>query len=172
MVVRRTTLKDFGAILDSELRLNVLSRLDRTQNRWSRLAATLTKQEVLESISRGVSPVKGGGGQTGGQARYMRYSRSYIKQIKEGRHDRFGKKQRPVNLQLTGKMLRSIRSRETRAGYSVWFTSSLAEIHQTKGAGKSQVTRKLLPAESGQEYSRVITRKILSLYNRIFSETN
>lgn len=127
-------------------------------------AKALMKREVLNSIARGVSPAKGGGDQTGGSARFVRYSESYINAILKGRFARFSKRLRPVNLKLSGKMLRSIKTLNTKTGFTIFFSDRLADIHQNQGAGRRKVKRKLLPdARKGETFSRVITNKLVKL---------
>lgn len=95
-------------------------------------------KEVRETIERGNSPVKG-------YKRFEEYSDVYKEAIKAGRYASEGKKKRPVNLTLTGKMLNSLIDKPTKNGFVIYFTSKLAKIHSEEGAGKSKTIRKIMP---------------------------
>jgi len=126
---------------------------------------------------------------TGGKSRYQKYSESYQDQItrraaylhfKGGGSVRIddeddqdfidelneyliknGKKLRPVNLKVSGKMLKSLKSKITKnEKVTVWFTDEKAKYHDKEGAGKSKVLRRLLP-RGVEEFNRAIQRKII-----------
>jgi hypothetical protein len=102
------------------------------------------KTEIVATIQKGLSPVQGRG-------RYTGYSESYKSQMGRGRYKT--KRRRPVNLTLTGKMLRSIKSRQTNKGETIWFSDEKAAYHQL--GTKYIPIRRLLP-EANEELSRVI----------------
>lgn len=105
---------------------------------WQQAAPPIIKRNIKALIAKGISPVKG-------QGSFVPYSESYKKQIKSGRYP--GKKIRPINLKLSGKMLRSLISRTTQTGFSIYFTNKLARIHSLEGAGASQTIRKVMPQD-------------------------
>ena len=116
------------------------------------------KKEIVKSIERGVSPVKGEG-------RFPEYSEVYKDQIKDGRYA--GKRTRPVNLRLTGDLLKSLIIKATNKGLSVIFDNKLADIHNRLGAGKSKAFRRMLPTEKGEEFSRSITMRMKEVLSRV-----
>jgi phage gpG-like protein len=80
------------------------------------------KKTIITRMEKGLSPVRGKG-------RFQVYSNSYKEGIREGRYSRFGKGISPVNLKLSGKLHRSIKTRITKNGASVWFTDKKAKWH-------------------------------------------
>ena len=121
-------------------------------NRGWKEASELLEEDIVSSIERGASPVEK-------ENRFVKYSDSYTKAIKEGRHG--NKKLRPVNLKLSGEMLASIKSKKTSTGFSTSFSKmvngkNLAEIHSFEGAGKSKTIRKILPGKD-EQYKRAVT---------------
>lgn len=145
-------------------RLKALALTERAKPVFFRLLDKFIKDEIIASIKRGVSPVNKGGidpKNTGGKARYQKYSDSYIKAMGSG--DLANKKQSPRNLELTGKMLRSIKSKRFPNYLRVWFTDSKAKYHNKLGAGKSQVIRRMIPDSSkGEDFNAGIRRKIVN----------
>ena len=134
------------------IKANLNKNFRKVKKEWVKESKDILKGEIIKAMSTGRSPVKGEG-------RYDKYSPSYLKRIKEKKIP--GKKARPVNLKVTGKLHRSIRVRETLRGMTVFFTSRLAKIHSELGAGKSKVIRKIFPKKgTAEEFSRVITRKL------------
>ena len=69
------------------------------------------------------------------------------------------KKKTPRNLKLTGRMLRSIKSRKFKDYVRVWFTDSKAKYHDKLGAGKSKVIRRMMP-RNGEQFNAGIRRRI------------
>jgi len=122
------------------------------KNTITELSNTNLKQlenKVVENIQGGISPVEGAG-------RFVNYSDSYRNAISKNRYSKFNKKLRPVNLTLSGDMLKSIYTQKTSEGFLIGFKDELAHIHTVEGAGKSKTIRKLLP--QGSEYfSNAIT---------------
>lgn len=117
------------------------------------------KDLVSASITNGISPVEG-------QGRFIKYSDSYQSAIKKNRYKEFNKKLRPVNLTLSGKMMKSLYVKKTEEGFIIGFRDELAFIHTVLGAGKVKAIRKLLPQE-GEYFSRTIT----SFLTKVVSES-
>lgn len=116
---------------------------------------------IKETIQKGSSPVaKGGKDGTSGRIRFEGYSDSYKKQISKGYHSDKGKKLRPVNLTLTGDMLRSLVAKAGMKSVRIFFRDSKAVYHNEKGAGKSKVIRRLLPRDGQDSFNPSITRKL------------
>ena len=111
------------------------------------------KAQIEESIAKGISPVKS-------QGRFEKYSTTYLNQIKAKRYIKQNKKTRPVNLFLSGELMASLFTRITLKGLLVGFDNKLAEIHNNKGAGKNKTIRRMLPTESGEEFTRSITLRL------------
>jgi len=118
----------------------------------------LLKREIQEHIARGVSPVARYG-------KYKAYSKSYKKQINAGRYP--GKSIRPINLWLTGKMMKSLKGKPSRDGFTIWFSDGTADFHNNLGAGKSRVIRKMLP-DDDETFNQTITRKVDKLFKDTF----
>lgn len=151
-------------IKKSQKRLIALTITERAKPRFFKILDKFIKDEIVDSIKRGVSPVNKGGldpKNTGGKSRFKKYSDSYIKAMGKGKLS--GKKQSPRNLELTGKMLRSIKSRRFKNYLKVWFTDSKAKYHNKLGAGKSQVIRRMLPdPQKSEDFNAGIRRKIVN----------
>jgi len=128
----------------------------KTFKKWQTRAKKEIKVEMLEYISKGKSPVEGEGN-------YEKYSDSYKKQIRKSLSKKYGKKIRPVNLKLTGAMLKSLKSRATIKGISVWFSSKIAKYHN----GDGRVRRALLPRDN-ERFNRPIRNKLADIYIKLF----
>ena len=118
------------------------------------------KEEIVGSIERGVSPVKGFG-------RFPTYSSSYKDAIDSGRYRQFSKRKRPVNLKLTGQLLKSFFVRISKRGIQLGFDNKLADIHNNRGAGKSKTVRRMLPTQEGEDFNRSITIRIREVLSRV-----
>lgn len=134
----KITLSTTGLNFAKEFNSIVKSTKKQVRGKFSKQAAELMKKDVVDTIQIGNSPVKGFG-------RYQGYSESYSKAIAKGRYSRYNKKNRPVNLTLSGKMLSLIAARITSSGFKLVFTSKLAKYHNELGAGKARVIRRLYP---------------------------
>ena len=172
-------------------RLRALQFTELAKPRFKRIVNKFIKDEIISTIESGRSPVNKGGTDpkgTSGKLRFQKYSDSYIEQMtgkaayftKNGKvirakvdqedkelvsflKETFGnKKQRPVNLKLSGKMLRSIKSRITKNGVFVWFADEKAKYHNKLGAGKSKVLRRMLPNGKKEEFNAGIRKKIVN----------
>jgi hypothetical protein len=127
---------------------------------WQKIAPGKIIQNLKSTIASGNSPVKGNG-------RFVGYSPSYTEAIKKGRYP--GKKLRPVNLTLSGAMMRSLIYRPTKGGFVIYFTNKLAKIHSEQGAGKSRVIRKVMPSDK-EQFKPAITRESDVIVNKILKE--
>lgn len=157
----------------SQRRLKALTFAELTKPKFLRYVNKFIKRAMVESIERGVSPVNKGGTspqQTGGRLRFNKYSDVYIDQIKKGTLPN-NKKQRPVNLKLTGTMLRSIKSRVFRDFVRVWFSDEKAKYHDKLGAGASKVIRRMAPnPKAGEQFNAGIMRRIKQAYLAAFKD--
>lgn len=143
-------------------KLNNLKKIEKVKPTFFRLLNKFIKEEIINSLNRGVSPVSQKDAKeknTGGKARFAKYSQSYTDAIKAGRYD--DKKQRPVNLKLTGKLHKSIKSKIFRNYLRVWFSDKKAKYHDKLGAGKSKVIRRLVPdPKENEQFNAGIRRRI------------
>lgn len=108
------------------------------------------KSMFVSFIKKGISPVSGRG-------RFQDYSQSYKEQIRNNRYRSFGKRLRPINLTLSGKMLRSLKVRPTSKGITLFFSDKKADYHN-KGMGN--LPRRALMPFKNEKLSRVILSKI------------
>ena len=115
-------------------------------------------KELNEKIMAGTSPVKG-------QGRFPEYSVSYKLAIQtRKKYKDLGKRLRPVNLNLKGDLLDSQRvSISDKDGVKVAYTDKKAVWHNTEGAGKSKVLRRMLPTNKGEEFSQTLMRTLKKL---------
>lgn len=111
---------------------------------------------IKSTIQKGLSPVA----QIG---RFIRYSESYRESIERGwkaTREKNGQKS-PVNMTLSGDMIRSLSDKPGQKGRSLGFTDKKAVYHDETGAGKSKVIRRLLPTRPGETFSNLINRKFV-----------
>ena len=144
-------------------RLKALQFSELAKPRFFRMVDKFIKELIVSTIKKGISPVNQKGADptnTGGKSRYQKYSDSYINQMGTGSGALKSKKQSPRNLELTGEMLKSIKSVKARDYLRVWFSDKKAKYHNEEGAGKSKVIRRMLPKD-GEEFSRNIQNKIV-----------
>jgi len=141
-----------------------LNLAENAKKHYLRIVDKFIKEEVVSVIESGRSPAEKGGmdpANTGGSLRYEKYSESYKGAF--GKGDLKQKKQRPINLTVTGKMLNSIKSRRTAQYVRVWFTDSKAKYHDKLGAGKSKVIRRLVPnPKRGEDFNPGIKRRLVN----------
>lgn len=167
-------------------RLKALQFAELAKPKFFRMVNQFIKDLIVSTIKKGISPVNQKTAiekNTGGKSRYQKYSKSYIDQMNNkvafrkidgrivpitGTKDFIedlnehlkDKKQTPRNLELTGKMLKSIKTRKAKNYVRVWFSDEKAKYHNEEGAGKSKVIRRMLPKD-GEEFSRNIQNKIV-----------
>jgi hypothetical protein len=117
---------------------------------------------IVKSIKRGVSPVAGIG-------RFKRYSKSYREAIKNGWKPVDVKDQQtsPVNMTLSGDMLKSLDTKQRGKKLFVEFTDEKAFYHNEQGAGKSRVIRRLLPTEPGERWEARLERELARIIKAI-----
>lgn len=118
------------------------------QKQTNRGLAKLFKETIVSEIKKGLSPVRGEG-------RFVRYSKAYREMILKNRLP-FPKKRAPVNLTLSGDMLKSIFVDIKQFGFDIGFKSFLADIHNKQGAGRSKILRRMLPTNRGEEFNKSI----------------
>lgn len=146
-----------GTSLAKIIQERQLQKLDKVFREWRHFASKTVPGNIIKSLEKGVSPVKGKG-------RFLGYSDSYFDAIQAGRYQRFGKNTRPVNLKLSGKLYKSLKVTKTKTGFIVKFTRkvgkwNLAEIHTKYGpGGKSEYIRPMLP-QDGERLSDSIMRE-------------
>lgn len=151
---------------------------------YSKRLRTPLKLAILKDISRGVSPVRSKG-------RFKKYSNSYKSTIRgkswffkvngklvvltAGRGETFptvpfftGKKISPVNLKVSGAMLKSLKVRTLGSGITnrieIAFEDDVAFYHNNTGVGPQRIKRRLLPTESDDKgFNRKITALTIRL---------
>lgn len=117
------------------------------------------RKTMLEQIAKSISPVKGEG-------KFVRYSESYIEQIRGSLGEIWAKQITPVNLKLSGTLLNSLKVYgvgllSKTYVLRIQFTNFLADIHNRRGASKNKVIRRLLPTNNGEEFNYTISRQLL-----------
>lgn len=132
----------------SSLNKNLDALLPEIKKDFARAIAKTIVREIKGSIEAGISPVAGEG-------RFVKYSASYANSIKKGRVGH-GKNVRPVNLKVTGDMLKTLKARMAGDKCRVVISHKLANIHNTLGAGKSKIIRRIMPDGKGEIFSRAL----------------
>ena len=137
--------------------------LDRIKKRFSKEIPNLLRREIVEkSIKKGISPVKG-------QRKFKQYSESYKKAIRK-RQIKGKNKFSPVNMTVTGDMLKSFFAKADGDKVRVGFKDPLAFIHNDLGASTKKVKRRLLPTKPKEEFNRSIfrnlRRKLIEIINK------
>lgn len=124
---------------------------------FAKTAPPLVKDQILDDLSSGVSPVRG--------KRFEKYSKAYKDQIKKGRYSSDGKSVSPVNLKLSGDMIKTLFVK-VKSGFlnkkltmEVGFSSFLAKVHNNLGASKKKVIRRIVP-KTGEKFNTKITNII------------
>lgn len=167
MANAKINLKNFKTQFPKALSDDIDEKFIRAKRSWENKAINVGKKLIDETIGKGISPVKGGGNQTGKGQRFTDYSESYKKRIRRKVFP--GKKLRPINLKLTGKMRRSIKGRPTKEGILIFYSDKKASYHTDLGAGKGKVIRRMLPGKGTKEVlSRTITQPLLDLFIKLF----
>lgn len=122
------------------------------------IAEILPDAIIKDSILKGKSPVQG--------KRFDGYSESYKEAIKDKRYVMFDKKQRPVNLKLSGEMLESIKvtANQKSGKIKIEFTDQKAKWHNN-GSGNLP-ERRIFP-KPGEDWSRLIKNKIRDALKKV-----
>jgi len=129
-------------------------QLKDVKKQFAGAAKRAVVNEIRKSILRGVTPVKGVT-----PRRFEKYSDSYKDAIESGQV--VGKSRvRPVNLKVTGKLLRDLKSKRKGTKIIVFFDNVLADIHNRLGAGKAKTIRRILPTKEGEELSTNIMKNL------------
>ena len=144
-----------------------LGQIKQFSSQGVRVAGEELQKQVVREISEGRSPVKRAGG------RFQGYSQSYKKAIDKGRYKQFNKRKRPVNLKLSGQLLKSIFVIPKGANRIILgFNNRLADIHNRQGAGRSKVVRRMLPTNEGETFTDnvvlAVGRRLRKVADRIF----
>lgn len=123
-------------------------------------------REMLNSIARGISPVRN-------ERRFVKYSDGYSrairKQYKSITDYSSSKKVRPVNLNLSGQMLRALTYKSRRGALQIGiFTSDMAKRAKKHQLGLDGVPRRrFIPAQNGEELTVSIMRQLKNEYVKI-----
>lgn len=136
------------------------AKIKRFKNKAKKELKVKLQEEIIANITAGNSPVKGAG-------RYQKYSDSYRSDIKKGRYREYSKRTRPVNLRLTGELLKSLFVKVTTRGLKIGFDNKLADIHNRRGAGKSKTVRRMLPTNKGETFNRSITTRLREVLAKV-----
>ena len=127
--------------------MNTLDKAEKsTLKGWQNKAKKEIKSEMLDYVSKGKSPIENKGN-------FAKYSPNYKKADKS-----------VVNLKVSGKMLKSIKSKAINNGISVYFSSPIMKYHN----GKGRVDRYTLPIENNNRFRREIRKNLANLYKKIF----
>lgn len=129
----------------------------------NRKIAKLAREKILDLVSKGISPIEGNG-------RFDAYKpksktkRTYPETVKKSYP---AKRRRPVNLELSGKFLRALKSFPKSVNIiSIGFFSSYGEtleLGHREGAG-GQAVRPIIPSEPGESFTKAIRAAILKEY--------
>lgn len=122
-------------------------------------------KEMRLSLERGISPIRG-------ERRLERYSASYTKAIQQGWLEH-AKKVRPVNLILSGQMLRAL---EYKAQYGllevgIWDAemAELASYHQDGTA--NMPARRFIPTQKSEHLTVTIDRALINKLKDIINRS-
>ena len=120
---------------------------------------------IKELITKGISPVEGGG-------RFKRYSESYREQISKeyGQAEKKNRQLSPVNMTLTGDMMKSLDIKDKGDQVFIEFDDPKAYFHNDAGAGKSKTIRRLLPNRDGERFSRNVQNRFVEIVKTIIAK--
>lgn len=143
---------------NKRLKRTLLRFPKEVSSNFSRALKDVIGDMIISELNAGKSPVRG--------KKFKKYSDSYVSQM--GKGDLRGKKDRPVNLKVTGELHKSLVIRQIKKTGSLFikFTSDLADIHNRRGAGRSKEVRRMLPTNNGERFNIKITRLIKSVLER------
>jgi hypothetical protein len=158
--------------------------LKQLPDKISKRFAKDIKQDIVKIITdeilSGKSPVKNKGS-------FKDYSLSYKETIKgnvsfrrlggstkatplpfeDKNITKHGKSVSPVNMKLSGDMLKSLTAKQNAKGQVIIsFKSKIAKFHDKLGAGKSKVIRRLLPNNSDKGFNPKIMAKLMAVLRR------
>jgi hypothetical protein len=120
-------------------RLMGLQFSELAKPRFFRMVDKFIKELIVSTIKKGISPVNQKTAiekNTGGKSRYQEYSESYINQMGKGSGALKNKKRTPRNLELTGKMLNSIKSMKTQELFKGVVFRQKSQVSQRRGRWK------------------------------------
>jgi hypothetical protein len=135
-------------------RLQALKMLDLAREDFKKEIKRSFGQELLDLIQKGISPVKKSGNA------YAPYSESYREQINKGKVPGKTRGARP-NLKQTGDLHNSLTIDISGDNPRITFTDYKAIYHNTLGAGKSRIKRRLIPDQDGEEFTIRLFQKIM-----------
>lgn len=144
-------------------RLKALTFSEQAKPRFFKIIHSVIPDMIRDFIKKGLSPVKMKTAKvknTGGKNRFVEYSDSYKSQMGKGKSVMKSKRQRPVNLTLTGKMLKSLKSQKKKNSVKIWFSDEKAVYHNEEGAGKAGTIRRILPTD-GEDWAVKIEQVIV-----------
>lgn len=124
--------------------------------------------EMKDLISKGISPIKGGG-------RYESYKQSYADKIKSKKGVYANKGLKPVNLNLTGQFLGSlthkVKALKNKLEISIGYNNKLARDKEDghRYGSNSQKIRPTLPLGS-EGFAVVIQKKVIDIVNKYIIE--
>jgi hypothetical protein len=140
--------------------LKTLGNKEKIAKEWSRTTAPLMQKMIEDSVRKGISPVKGFG-------RFKGYSEGYKDNMKYSEAvKKYNKKQRPVNLRLSGDMMRGFHWILRKTGFRFQFTdkqNDKAKWNSEEGVGAENLRRPILPKRGSSE---IFKSSILNLMNR------
>ena len=153
--------------------------LNKIRRSFKRQSCPLYEKTIKRDIAAGVSPVRG-------QRLFKKYSQSYKDGIRgkvkfrtingrvipmAGPDPRLkGKALSPVNLKLTGKMMRSLFCRVNGNRTNIGFKSKIADFHNRLGIPRKSginIVRRMLPTNRGEDFNRSIEIAIQRLLDTI-----
>jgi len=112
---------------------------------------SMLRGAIIEHIQTGKSPVAG--------KRFKQYSESYA--------NKKGVSRKPVDMTVTGKMLSSlVVSMGNPRSMRVYFRSKIASYHDSLGAGRSKIIRRLIPSKKGERFAKGLENLISSMINK------
>lgn len=118
---------------------------------------SVLESAITSDIEKGVSPVKG--------QRFVKYSKSYKYQIKNGYKNLSSKSKSLVNLKVTGEMLKSLVIKRHAKGIKIVFNDKKSSYHND---GTDKIPRRaMLPTKEGEEFNKRINDRVATLIERI-----
>jgi len=132
-----------------------------TLAKWKKAATPVVKQEIQGRIGRGLSPVEG-------EDNFEPYSESYKKQISSTLGSRHGKKLRPVNIKLTGRLRKSLKVRAITKGLVVWFSDKKAKWINNPQADSNNMPRRAILPLTNEKFNKKIIKRLETLYTKLF----